>query len=88
MAPEVAASACQPYEVLHEFEDRTRVRGLRDAGEYHTVAGCVLDQLGHLRKVGESFVFRGHKFEVVDMDGRRIDEILVTAVPEANPTLG
>jgi putative hemolysin len=54
-------------------------------GEYHTVAGFVLDQLGHLPKVGESVVFRGHTFEVVDMDGRRIDEVLVSAVPEADP---
>jgi putative hemolysin len=72
---------------VDEFEDRTGVRGLRDAGEYHTVAGFVLDQLGHLPKVGESFVFRGHRFEVVDMDGRRVDEVLVAAVPEADPTV-
>jgi CBS domain containing-hemolysin-like protein len=36
--------------------------------------------------VGESFVFRGHTFEVVDMDGRRIDEVLVSAVPENDPS--
>jgi hypothetical protein len=29
-------------------------------------------------------VFRGHTFEVVDMDGRRIDEVLVSAAPEAD----
>ena len=34
-----------------------------------------------------TFVFRGHTLEVVDMDGRRIDEILVAVVPEANSTL-
>jgi putative hemolysin len=72
---------------VDEFEDRTGVRGLRDTGKYHTVAGFVLDQLGHLPKVGESFVFRGHKYEVMDMDGRRIDEVLVAAVPEADPAL-
>jgi putative hemolysin len=65
---------------VDEFEDRTKILGLRD--EYHTVAGFVLDQLGHLPKVGESFIFRGYKFEVADMDGRRIDQVLITAVSE------
>jgi putative hemolysin len=60
---------------------------LRDTGEYHTIAGFVLDQLGHLPKVGECVVFRAHKFEVMDMDGRRIDQVLVAAVPEADPAL-
>jgi putative hemolysin len=72
---------------VDEFEDRTGVRGLRDTGEYHTVAGFVLDRLGHLPKTGESFVFQGHTFEVVDMDGRRIDEVLVAAVLEADPAV-
>jgi putative hemolysin len=72
---------------VDEFEDKTGVRGVRDMGEYHTVAGFVLDQLGRLPKVGESFVFRGYRFEVVDMDSRRIDEVLVAAVPEADPAL-
>jgi putative hemolysin len=72
---------------VDEFEDKTGVRGLRDTGEYNTVAGFVLDQLGHLPKVGDSFVFRGHKYEVMDMDGRRIDQVLVAAVPGADPAI-
>jgi putative hemolysin len=67
---------------VDEFEDRTKVLGLREGDKHHTVAGFVLDQLGHLPKVGESFVFRGYKFEVADMDGRRIDRVLITAASE------
>jgi putative hemolysin len=70
---------------VDEFEDRTRIRGLRD-GEYHTVAGFVLDRLGHLPKVGDFLVFRGYNFEVVDMDGRRIDQVLVSSVSDADST--
>jgi len=72
---------------VDEFEDRTGVHGLRDTGEYHTVGGFVLDQLGHLPNVGDSFVFRGHKYEVMDMDGRRIDQVLVAAAPAADPAM-
>ncbi len=43
---------------------------------YHTAAGFVLGQFGHLPRVGESFDSQGWRFEVVDLDGRRIDKIL------------
>jgi putative hemolysin len=45
---------------------------------YHTAAGFVLHWFGHLPEVGESFNTHGWCFEVVDLDGRRIDKILAT----------
>ncbi len=47
---------------------------------YHTAAGFALSQLGHLPAVGESFDSQGWRFEVVDLDGRRIDKILARRV--------
>ena len=67
---------------IDEFEDRTGIRGLREEGSFHTIAGFVLSQLGHLPSTGESFFFRDIKFEVVDMDQRRIDRILVAPPAE------
>lgn len=45
---------------------------------YRTVGGLVMAELGHVPKVGENFEWASHRFEVVDMDGRRIDRVLVT----------
>jgi putative hemolysin len=45
---------------------------------YQTVAGLVLEKLGRLPKVGESFTFSGWRFEVVDLDGRRVDKIMIS----------
>ncbi|MPZ57799.1 MAG: DUF21 domain-containing protein [Rhizobiales bacterium] len=50
------------------------------ADGYHTVGGFVLDQLGHLPEVGEYFDVYGWRFEVVDLDGRRIDKVLATRI--------
>ena len=50
------------------------------ADAYHTIAGFVLARLGHLPEVGEHFVYEAWRFEVVDMDGRRIDKLLVSRV--------
>jgi putative hemolysin len=48
-----------------------------DAAAYHTLAGFVLYQLGYIPKVGERLEWNGWRFEVVDMDGNRIDRLLV-----------
>jgi putative hemolysin len=50
------------------------------AGEYDTVAGLVLHQLGQIPDLGAHFTAEGHRFEVIDLDGRRIDKILVARV--------
>lgn len=61
---------------VDEFSDKIGVPVERDH-KYETVAGFVLAELNHLPKVGETFT-RGHwHFEVIDLDGRRIDKILV-----------
>lgn len=62
---------------IDEFEDRVGFRELRELGDFHTVAGFVLQQFGHLPAVGETFLYRGARFEVVDTDGRSIDKVLV-----------
>lgn len=47
---------------------------------YHTVAGFVLTTLKHLPTAGEWFIDDGWRFEVVDMDGRRVDKVLATSL--------
>jgi putative hemolysin len=49
--------------------------------DYRTVGGLVLTHLGHLPRIGEAVELSGFRFEVVDMDGRRIDRLLVTPAP-------
>jgi putative hemolysin len=55
---------------------------LPDDRQFHTVAGFVLARLRHLPALGESFEWRGWRFEVVDLDGRRIDKVLASKLPE------
>src|SRR5690606_26766350 len=47
-------------------------------GSINTIAGLVLLKLGHMPTVGERMRWKNHEFEVVDMDGNRIDKVLVT----------
>jgi putative hemolysin len=51
-------------------------------GEYHTLAGFVLSMAGELPRAGDSFVYQGFRFRVVDMDGNRIDKLLISREEE------
>jgi putative hemolysin len=65
---------------VHEVERTLDVRGLSAfEHEYTTLAGFVLSQLGHIPVPGETFDWRNWRFEVVDLDGRRIDKVLASA---------
>lgn len=57
-----------------------------DKGRYNTVAGLVLVLAGRLPRTGERFEGMQWSFEVVDMDGRRIDKVLAQALPDADKT--
>jgi putative hemolysin len=62
-----------------EMADRLSI-ALPPRRSYHTAAGFVLSQLGRLPEIGESFDSQGWRFEVVDLDGRRIDKILASRI--------
>jgi len=64
---------------VDEFKDRVGVPIPKDP-EYETVAGYILSELNHLPVVGETFEREPWRFEVLDMDGRRIDKVLVTSL--------
>ena len=68
---------------IDDVERLLKQGNMRSGDDYTTVAGFVLAQLGHLPTTGESFRWKGMRFEVVDMDGRRIDKLLVQHLAQA-----
>jgi putative hemolysin len=61
-----------------EAFERLGLREPDEEGDYHTVAGFMLHELGHLPEIGEHFQHQGWRFEVIDLDSRRIDKVLAT----------
>jgi CBS domain containing-hemolysin-like protein len=68
----------------HKAFERLRLRKMSADADYHTVAGFALSQFGHLPLTGEAFEHQGWRFEIVDMDGRRIDKLLARRSPQAD----
>ena len=69
---------------VDEFGERFAVP-LAKESRYETVAGYILYELNHLPAVGERFERSGWQFEIMDLDGRRIDKILMTKLTVAEP---
>ena len=70
-----------------ELKDRLELKELpeEDRGRYNTLAGMVMLLLGRLPTTTDSVDWEGWRFEVVDLDGKRVDKVLATRLMEGNP---
>ena len=66
-----------------ELKDRLDLRELpeEDRGRYNTLAGMVMLLLGRLPETADAVEWEGWRFEVVDLDGKRVDKVLASALP-------
>jgi len=62
---------------IDKVETIIGMKNMRGEGDYHTLAGFVIDQLGRIPSAGDHFMWHEARFEVVDMDARRVDQVLV-----------
>ena len=68
---------------VDELKARLGLPDLPDEGSYHTLAGLLLALLRRVPRGGDRIVFGGWRFEVLEMDGRRVDKVLAGREPAA-----
>jgi len=68
-----------------EFKEIFNLRRLPDEEEYETLGGFVMLHLGRIPKSADLFEWNGLRFEVMDMDNKRVDKVLVTTIPAKPP---
>ena len=71
-----------------ELKDRLGIKALPEEERYHTLSGMLMMLLGRLPQTGDGAEWSGWRFEVVDMDGKRIDKVLATQAAPAVPPTG
>ncbi len=67
---------------IDEFRELFNLPPLPHESEYETLSGFVMMSLGRLPQAADRFEWHGLTFEVMDMDGRRVDKVLVTTLPQ------
>jgi len=65
---------------VDEFKDIFDLHLLPHENEYETLSGFVMMSLGRVPQVTDHFEWNNYNFEVIDMDGRRVDKVLVTTL--------
>jgi putative hemolysin len=65
----------QFYDFLTRFDKTVWIN--EGENEFDTLAGFILHELKRIPVTGDTFTWRGFQFEIVDMDGQRIDKVLV-----------
>jgi putative hemolysin len=68
------------YDFLTRFDKTAWINEEEQA--YDTLAGCILDELERIPQSGDKMAWKGFDFEIMDMDGHRIDKVLVTPSQE------
>lgn len=63
---------------VDEFKEIFKLNTLPHEGEYETLSGFVMASLGRIPQTADHFEWHNLRFEVIDMDGRRVDKVLVT----------
>ena len=71
---------------VDEFKEIFDLPLLPHEDEYETLSGFVMTSLGRVPQPADRFEWHGLKFEVMDMDGRRVDKVLVTTLPQRTST--
>jgi len=66
---------------IDEFKELFSLGELPNETDYETLAGFVMTSLGKIPHTADQFEWEGLRFEVVDMDARRVDKVLVTTLP-------
>jgi putative hemolysin len=67
---------------VDEFKEIFDVKVLPHEDEYETLSGFVMVSLGRVPQTADQFEWNGLRFEVIDMDGHRVDKVLVTTLPQ------
>ena len=67
---------------VDEFKEIFNLPTLPHEDEYETLSGFVMINLGKVPQTADQFEWHGLRFEVIDMDGRRVDKVLVTTLPQ------
>lgn len=71
---------------VDEFKEIFKLTGLPHEDEYETLSGFVMVSLGRVPQTADHFEWHGLRFEIIDMDGRRVDKVLVTTLPHRSVT--
>lgn len=72
------------YLDVDDLKELLDLDALPEEEDFQTLGGFTVSRIGRLPRVGDHFVWAAYRFEVVDMDGNRVDKVLIQSVAPAD----
>jgi putative hemolysin len=69
---------------IPKFKELVSVEELPEEHLYRTLAGFIMTHTGSVPSAGDYFIWENLRIEVIDMDGNRIDKVLVSIIPQTS----
>lgn len=70
--------------LIDELKEHLHIN-FEDEENYSTLGGFMMYKLNRIPKAGDKFEYKSYMFEIVDMDGKRVDKVLVTRIENSEP---
>ncbi|HOJ07132.1 MAG: HlyC/CorC family transporter [Ignavibacteriota bacterium] len=70
--------------LIDELKEHLHIN-FEDEENYSTLGGFMMYKLNRIPKAGDKFEYKSEMFEIVDMDGKRVDKVLVTRIENSEP---
>jgi len=68
------------FTTISDLNEQLKDDIIPDDADYNTVAGFIMNHLNAIPTTGEKFIYNNFSFEIVDMDGNKIDKVIVSEI--------
>lgn len=68
------------FTTINDLNEQLRTELIPEDEDFTTVAGFIMNELDAIPRTGDKFVYQNYSFEIIDMDGNKIDKVIITAL--------
>ncbi len=72
------------FTTINDLNEQLKLELIPEDEDFTTIAGFIMDEMDAIPKTGDKIIYQNFSFEIVDMDGNKIDKVIITAL---NPDL-
>jgi putative hemolysin len=73
------------FTTINDINEQLKEELISEDEDFTTVAGFIMNELDAIPRTGDKFNYQNYSFEIVDMDGNKIDKVIITALDPQEP---
>jgi putative hemolysin len=73
------------FTTINDLNEQLKTELIPEDEDFTTIAGFIMNEMDAIPKTGDKFTYQNYSFEIVDMDGNKIDKVIITALDPELP---